>query len=268
MTAPNGRLQARVIRTDGLPAELVEQMWRLFAQSYDDVTREQFDRDLAEKHSVIVGFDAGDHSFQGFSTLEIYEHCHESKKVGVLFSGDTMLRPAYWGQTAMHVAFARTAVLRHLRHPLTPLYWFLTSMGYRTYLVMARNFPRRYWPRHDAITPPWIEGLIAALARRRYGEAWDDDAKVIRFAKPQGSLAAHVAPITSEVRALPEVDFLVRRNPGYRDGAELACVAQVTVPDLARVALKMARRIFGCRGRRKQPAVDGSAAPSAGQAEP
>lgn len=249
MTFPSGKLTARVVRIDRLTPGLIEQMWQLFAQSYDGVTREQFERDLGDKDAVIVGFDGGDHSFQGFSTFEIYEHRHESRKIGVLFSGDTMLRPAYWRQTAMHAAFARTAVLWRLRHPFTPLYWFLTSMGYRTYLVMARNFPRRYWPRHDAATPPWIEGLIAALARRRYGAAWDEQARVIRFARSQGALAAHVAPITPEVLALPEVDYLVRRNPEYRQGVELACVAQVAVADLARIALKMARRLIARRWR-------------------
>jgi hypothetical protein len=267
VSKPSGRLKARVLRADALSATLIDEMWRLFAGSYDHVTREQFERDLAEKDSVIVGFDAGDQSLQGFSTLAIYEHCHESKRVGVLFSGDTMLSPAYWGQSAMHVAFARTAVQWCLRHPFTPLYWFLTSMGYRTYLVMARNFPQRYWPRYDAVTPPWIEGLIAALATRRYGAAWDAESRVIRFARAQGSLAAHVAPITPEVRTIPEVDFLVRCNPDYRDGVELACVAQVTLADLARVALKMGRRGLARRVPGRRRAADDPATPATGRTD-
>jgi hypothetical protein len=242
MKTPSGKLRARVIKVEHLSVRLIAQMWHLFAQSYDDVTRGQFERDLAAKDAVFVGFDTGDDSFQGFSSFEIYEHRQGSKKITVLFSGDTMLRPAYWGQTAMQSAFARTALRQLLRHPYTPLYWFLTSMGYRTYLVMARNFPRRYWPRHDAPTPPWIEGLIASLARRRYGAAWDEEKRVIRFARSQGALAPHVAPITAEVRALPEVDFLVTKNPDYQQGIELACVARITLLDLVRAALKMTRK--------------------------
>ncbi len=242
MKTPSGRLRARVIRVDDLSADLINQMWQLFAKSYDDVTRDQFDQDLAAKDAVFVAFDTGDDSFQGFSTFEIYVHYHESRKVAVLFSGDTMLRPAYWGQTAIQLAFARTAVLWLLRHPFTPLYWFLTSMGYRTYLVMARNFCRRYWPRHDAPTPAGIKSLIASLARRRYGFAWDDQKGVIRFARSQGSLAPHVAPITPELRVLPEIDFLVKANPDYQQGVELACVARIALRDLVRLALKMAEK--------------------------
>lgn len=257
MRTPSGRLSARVVPVAALSARLIDQMWVLFSQSYDDVTREQFDRDLAEKHAVIVGHDSGDGSFQGFSTFQLYRHVHGSKTVAVLFSGDTMLRPAYWGQTAMQSAFAG-AVLRHLvRHPFTPLYWFLTSMGYRTYLVMARNFPARYWPRHDAPTPAGIAGLIASLARRRYGDAWDGEKGVIRFARPQGALAAHVAPITTELRKLPEVDFLIARNPDYQQGVELACVAHITPLDLARAALKMLRKAL--RRRRNTQPIEGVA---------
>jgi hypothetical protein len=65
---------------------------------------------------------------------------------------------------------------------------------------------------------------------------------VIRFARPQGSLAAHVAPITAEVRSIPEVDFLVRRNPEYQKGVELACVARITLRDLGAAGLKMFRK--------------------------
>jgi hypothetical protein len=243
MRAPSGRLLARVISVGDLSPGLVDEMWRLFAQSYDGVTREQFERDLSAKDAVIVGFDRGDRSFQGFSSFERYEHRVASRKVAVLFSGDTMVRPAYWGQTAMQAAFAGIALRQLLRHPFTPLYWFLTSMGYRTYLVMARNFPRRYWPRHDAPTPVWTERLIGSLARRRYGDAWDAERGVIRFDRPQGALASHVAPITATLRnANPEVDFLVRRNPDYRQGVELACVARITLCDLLAAGLKMLRK--------------------------
>jgi hypothetical protein len=243
MRTQSGKLEARIVPVQELSPALIDEMWQLFVQSYDHVTRGQFERDLSAKHAVIVGFDRGDGSFQGFSTFEVYEHSHASRKVAVLFSGDTMVRPAYWGQTAMQAAFARVALGQLVRHPLTPLYWFLTSMGYRTYLVMARNFPRRYWPRHDAQTPPWIEGLIGSLARRRYGDAWDGEQGLIRFARSQGALAAHVAPITEALCAAnPEVDFLVRRNPDYQQGVELACVARITLTDLLATALKMVRK--------------------------
>lgn len=256
MKTASGRLCTRVVPIDELSSRLVGQMWQLFAQSYDGVTREQFDRDLVEKDAAFIAVDRGDGSFQGFSTFQLYRHAHAGRSVAVLFSGDTMLRPAYWGQTALQSAFARVALCQLLRHPFTPLYWFLTSMGYRTYLVMARNFPRRYWPRHNAATPRWIEGLIGSLAARRYGAAWDAAKRVIRFPVSQGSLAAHVAPITPEVLALPEVEFLVKCNPDYTVGVELPCVARITLLGLLRIALKMVRkRVIAWLGLNRTPGL-------------
>ena len=242
MNRRSGKLAARIIKVGHLTGEQIDQMWRLFAQGYDGVNRDQFAHDLAAKQAVFYGLDSGDGSFQGFSTFELYEHICNGNRVKVIFCGDTMVQPDYWGQTAMHSAFARVVALERLRQPFAPLYWFLTAMGYRTYMIMARNFPQRYWPRYDVPTPPWIQALIGSLAFERYGAAWDELGGVIRFAKPQGALAGHVAPITAEIRSIPEVDFLVRKNPEYAQGVELACVAEITIRDLLRFAGKTFRK--------------------------
>ena len=242
MTTPSGRLKVHTVEVEKLPSAIADRMWDLFAESYDNVSRAKFDLDLAEKSGVFVGLDSGDNSFQGFSTYSIYEHVVESRRVWVLFSGDTMIRPEYWGQSALHMAFARTAVKWRLSHPFTPLFWFLTAMGYRTYLIMARNFPQRYWPRYSAPTPNWITQVTTSLASLRFGDMWDESRQVIHGERDQCSLATHVAPVTDEVKALPEVDFLINRNPGYAQGDELACVAEITLRDLLQVAIKMLRK--------------------------
>ena len=168
MSAASGKLRVKTIDVKNLEPDLIEQMWRLYAQSCNGDAREQFDKDLAVKSGVFIGLDSGDNSFQGFSTYHIYEHKLNSKSIWVIFSGDTMIQPEYWGQTALHLAFARTLLHWRILHPLRPFYWFLTVMGYRTYLVMARNFPNRYWPRHDTPTPPFIEELISSLSRSMF----------------------------------------------------------------------------------------------------
>jgi hypothetical protein len=248
MSAASGKLRVRVIDVKRLNPDLIEKMWRLYTQSYDGATREQFDSDLSVKSGVFVGIDSGDNSFQGFSTYQIYEHNFDSKSIWIIFSGDTMIQPEYWGQTALHLAFARTLLRWRLLHPLRPCYWFMTVMGYRTYLVMARNFPNRYWPRYDTPTPPFIEQLISSLSRDMFGDAWDEQHGLILADASQGSLAEHIAPITSDIQAIPEVNFLVNRNPTYQRGDELACVAEVTLSDLlrgtSRLIQKRVRRYY------------------------
>ena len=252
MSAPSGKLRVKTIDVKRLSPELIEKMWRLYTQSYNGTTREQFDSDLSVKSGVFVGIDSGDNSFQGFSTYQVYEHSFDSKSIWVIFSGDTMIQPEYWGQTGLHLAFARTLLRWRLRHPRRPFYWFLTVMGYRTYLVMARNFPNRYWPRYDTPTPPVIDELIASLSRNMYGDAWDEQHGLIKAEASQCSLAEHIAPITADIQAVPEVKFLVDRNPAYQSGDELACVAEVTLSDLLRGTFRLfQKRVHRYYGRRK-----------------
>jgi hypothetical protein len=48
----------------------------------------------------------------------------------------------------------------------------------------------------------------------------------------------------------PHVRFFVERNPGHADGEELACLAEIRLRDLARVAGRITgARIFGRRVR-------------------
>ena len=234
MSAASGKLRVKTLDVKHLKPGLIDKMWRLYSRSYNGTTREQFERDLADKCGVFVAVDSGDNSFQGFSTYKIYDHDFESKSISVIFSGDTIIQPEYWGQTGLHLAFARTLLWWRLRHPLRPFYWFLSVMGYRTYLVMARNFPNRYWPRYDTPTPSHIEQLISSLSRNMFGVAWDEQHRLIRAEASQCSLAENIAPITADIRAIPEINFLVNQNPAYHKGDELACVAEVTLSDLLR----------------------------------
>ena len=76
-----------------------------------------------------------------------------------------------WGQPALHNAFFRYSVRSKRRHPLRPVYWYLITKGYKTYLLLSRNFPV-YWPRHDRPTPAWETELLDRLGRERFGDRW------------------------------------------------------------------------------------------------
>ena len=65
---PSRGLQARVRRVASLTKPELDAMWTLFQSAYAGATRDAFERDLAEKHHVIVLKDAQS-GLQGFSTL-------------------------------------------------------------------------------------------------------------------------------------------------------------------------------------------------------
>lgn len=216
---PGRGLRARVRRVASLRAGEVEAMWRLFAASYDGARRADFDRDLAEKEHVIVLKDAA-RTLQGFSTLLALE---EPGQWCAVFSGDTIVAPGFWGQTALQRAFIWYLMAQRLKRGL-PVYWFLITKGYRTYLLMTRYFPT-HWPRHDAATPAFEEGLLDTLCRRKFGAAWDPAAGLLRFQGEVVRLSEALADVPPRLREDPDVAFFLEKNPRWRDGDELCCLA-------------------------------------------
>jgi hypothetical protein len=235
-------------------------MWRLYDNHYDNVDRATFDHDLAEKQEVFLAHDMSSGEVVGFSTAVIYRHPYRGRTVGVYFSGDTVIHPRYWGQRVLHNTVMRSLVAWKLRHPGTPLYWYLICSGYRTYLTMVRNFPN-HWPHHLRDTPDWEAGLLDSIGRQRYPNAWDRERGVISLGPVQPVVKQRVAPLTSDVIELPEVKFFVQANPGHATGDELAMIGRLDLAAVGTVARKVLRR----RSRGTPPRPVGAVRPYASE---
>lgn len=247
MRAPSAtrslHLTAAAVRRDALDPATIEAMWTLFEATYTSVTRAGFDRDLAEKDSVILCRDTGDGSVQGFSTLKVMERTIAGQPVVALFSGDTVVSQDYWGQHAIKWRFFIEAVKVKLRHPRAHVYWFLISKGYRTYLMMSRNFPH-YWPRHDAPTPAFEARVMDELATERFGPSWHRDQGVLEFVPCPGRLREDVAPVRPEDLRHPDIRFFHERNPRHAEGVELCCLAPIDLALATSYPAKVARRLL------------------------
>lgn len=223
-----GKLAVTAVPVSALKRDLIEQMWELYRGHYDHVRRDTFEADLHEKDRVFLGRDDGSGELVGFSTAIIYSHDWGGRKIGACFSGDTIIRPEYWGQRALHRAFALWMLGWKLRHPRTRLYWFLICHGYRTYLSMVRYFPD-HWPHFERGLPAAERRLIDSLGLERFGTDWHPERGVVRVGRHQPVLRATVAPFTGPVLDLPEIRFFIAANPGYADGDELAMIGQVNL---------------------------------------
>lgn len=239
--AASGRLVAETVSVRRLPEETRDAMWGLFSRYYDGTGRSTFERDLGQKDHVILLRDDGDRSLRGFSTVQTYHRRHEGRDVVAVFSGDTVIEPAYWGQTALQIAFYRYLMRAKLRALSVPVYWFLISKGYRTYLLLSRNFPT-YWPRPEAETPPWERSLLDFLATDKFGEAYRPERGVLEFAASPGHLRPEVAPIAPELLGEADVRFFAERNPGHARGDELCCLGRVDLELAVGFFYKQVRR--------------------------
>jgi hypothetical protein len=231
------RLMA-VVRARGEVGETeVSAMYTLFAQYYDAATPAAFRADLAEK-SFVIELREGK-TLRGFSTLVLVEFEYGGVARRAIFSGDTIIDHRYWGEQTLAVAFCRFAGMVHATAPSTPLYWLLISKGYRTFRYLA-VFARHYYPNPLASTPAEEQECLDQLARERFGDAYAPERGVLHYQQSRGHLRQEWAGVRDGVSTRPDVKFFLERNPGYRLGDELVCIARLHPDNLK----SFARRAF------------------------
>lgn len=220
-----------------------EKMWELYSNYYDGATWQSFNFDLDEKTHVIIAKDSGDQSLQGFSTIKRFKHTVDGVETIIIYSGDTIIHPDYWGQKALHLAFFVFVMKTRFANPLNRVFWFLLCNGYRTYLIFAKNIPN-YWPRYNQETPAWEKNLIDSLATKRFGNTYNPEKGIVAFTNSLGLLKSNVAPIGAKELKDPAVKFLVEKNPGYIKGDELCCLGEITFSFMFQYPFKLIKKFI------------------------
>ncbi len=221
------KLVAKTIKIGSLKSTQIDEMFKLFEIFYDNVSFARFKSDLLAKTKVIILLDT-EKRIQGFSTFYDFDFPYQNKNARVLFSGDTIIAPDYWGTSALTMEFLKNMILLKLKYPLRPVWWFLISKGYKTYLLLANNF-LEYYPRYDHTTPKSQEELIASLSEKFYPGKFNHASGVIEFEMDEHEhLKESIAPITNELMLkYPKIKFFNSKNPGWKKGDELACIGKV-----------------------------------------
>jgi|YNPNPStandDraft_1061719.scaffolds.fasta_scaffold09214_6 hypothetical protein len=199
-------------------------MYDIMVRHYAGVDREVFLRDMSEKDGVILLL-SEDGAIQGFSTYLFMRTAYQGDPIAALFSGDTIIEKDSWGSPALFRAFGKLLYEFMTENRGAKTYWFLITKGFRTYLLLPLFF-RRFYPRHDAETPPYEKGLIEHLANLKYNGFFDSDRGIITAASYY--LKDDLAEIPAARLKDPHVAFFLRRNPGYVRGEELACVCEIS----------------------------------------
>ncbi len=198
-------------------------MMSLYFAHYDGSSEAQFLSDLQDKTEVLIV--RCDDRLIGFTTVELYQRQWQTDTVRILYSGDTVVDRAHWGQQAL--AFAWVKRLGQLMHetPEISFYWFAIFKGHRTFKFLP-TFARSFYP-HWAIDRSDLKPLLDFLAREKFGEAYNVDSGVIEFADSKGHLKPDIAVPTPEERNKEAVSFFLERNPRYTRGHELACICEI-----------------------------------------
>ncbi len=245
------RLNAETVRVSQLSDSDRERMYQILDRYYAFVSWEIFLKDLSEKSEVILLKSEHDQKIQGFSTLKFFETEVEGRLVKAVFSGDTIVEQEFWGQTALQKAFVSRLFQEKLKSPHRPLYWYLISKGYKTYLLMANNF-QRYYPSSDGSQA--LQAHADAFSRHLFGSAYDARMGLLQFGAHAPRLKGEVAPIPSDLlESHPKIAYFAQKNPTWQQGTELACVAELNLPMVMGFTVKTLRKTFGLRTQIKTP---------------
>lgn len=229
------QLSSEVRRVTSLSEAEVRGLFTLFSACYEAVSLEPFTADLFAKDDVLLLRDTAG-VVQGFSTQVTHRFEIDGRIIRVLFSGDTIIAPQWWGTQELVRAWCQYAGQVKARHAEDSLYWLLLSKGHRTYLYLPLFF-RHYHPQSESEdgTLRQIKDVVAA---RMFGADYNTASGRLEFASSKGHLRRDLADVPAARDRREHVAFFLERNPRYVEGHELVCLAEISPENMRGAALK------------------------------
>jgi hypothetical protein len=232
------RLLSETVPVEELGTAETNAMYSLLAENYENVNRQSFEADLFEKDCAILLRDVQDLGLRGFSTQKVMNFQVDGQPMRAVFSGDTIIARSHWGEQELGRAWSQFVAELYAEEPGIPLYWFLISKGYRTYLYLPLFF-HHFFPRHDRVTPAREQNILDTLAESRYPEYYSRESGLVVFPESRGNLNHELAEISAHRLRNPHVRFFLSRNPGFASGHELACLAKISAENMRSYAYRM-----------------------------
>ncbi|MBS9781484.1 MAG: hypothetical protein KGV56_03225 [Gammaproteobacteria bacterium] len=228
------KLTTKVIQASHIEPPLIDEMYRLYANYYDETNQPLFNRDLSQKDYVLLLFDKQE-NLRGFTTLEILTTTFSAQPVKVIFSGDTIIHHHFWGEQTLPLAWCHLAGQIKALSPQLPLFWFLIVKGHRTYRYL-NIFSKTYYPHRKQPTPPEIKTFMDSLAKQKFGKDYCTDTGTVRYTQSHGHLKPEWANET--IKKSPEANFFYEKNPNADKGHELVCLTELSEKNLRSFALR------------------------------
>jgi len=216
------RLHGSILPIEQVCREDRDTMYALMAACYANIRRTAFEADLDAKHWLVQLRSRATGELVGFSTQVLLQVDVLSTTVDALYSGDTVVDRCHWGDPALAHVWGNFALDLINRNTSRPLYWFLTSKGFRTYRFLPLFFCE-FYPRADMPTPSWDRAVLDALGVRVASTRFDRASQIIRADGAKDFLKAEIGAPQSRMTKDRHVRFFVESNPGHARGDELCC---------------------------------------------
>ena len=243
-TNNNKSLYARYYPLNKIGVMEIRQMYAVFQRYYQNTDVETFIKDLSRKSGVILVRTKKEKRLVGFSTLVSMDVNEPGLKGKGIFSGDTIIEKEYWGSRALQLCFFRYVLAQKLMSPHRPVFWFLISKGYKTFLLMANNF-KHYYPNPEG-RDSHLQGVVQTYCEQLFPGHYDQAREILDFGENAQCLRGDVAAISEELRLTHEkIRFFEIRNPTWTKGTELPCVGIIDYASAFGFVSKAVRSLFG-----------------------
>ncbi|MDH5656651.1 MAG: hypothetical protein OEZ34_12130 [Spirochaetia bacterium] len=213
------------------------EMFCLMERYYYNVDRQNFERDLSGKNSVIFLLDAFGR-LAGFTTQALLNFEIQGRPVCVVFSGDTIVEKKFWNNTmALSIAWGRMMLGILDENPDRLLYWLLTSKGFRTYRFLPVFF-KKYYPSPEQGFPDFEKEITLQAADKLFSQGFDPSKMILHASENSQKLKDGIGKISEGRIKDKSIAFFAEKNPGHADGDELLCLAPFSRENLKDFILK------------------------------
>lgn len=225
------RLSARFYAIKHVSVPQLLEMHALFVQYYNNADFETFATDMGNKTGVFILEDKSTKCIAGFSTWTEVDVARNGENALGIFSGDTVVDKAYWGNKELHKSFAKKLFATKLKNPSRPVFWLLISKGYKTYLLLTNNF-QNFYPDHQSHNAK-LESIVDEYCTQLYPTAYCQKSRLLDFGDEYQNLKEGVAGITVEMKDQnSNIRHFEKLNPTWDKGTELPCAGEVTISAL------------------------------------
>ena len=228
MSDENTTLTAKFYKIEKVTLSQLLEMHALFIQYYHNADLQTFVQDMAKKTGIFILENKKTKEIAGFSTWNEIDIVYKKKRSLGVFSGDTVVDKRYWGDKALQKAFVKRLFKLRMTRLDKDIYWLLISKGYKTYLLLANNFPK-YYPHYKRDSSK-LRSVVDHYCNEFYPQEYQHSKRLLDFGGEYQYLKGGVAEITDEMKLNnPKIKFFEDKNPSWREGTELPCVGEVSL---------------------------------------
>ena len=117
-------------------------------------------------------------------------------------------------------------------------YWFLISKGIKTYMYLPTYF-KDFCPKVDYIESELEKRIKDIYAEKIYGNRYNRKTGIVKNDGTNDFLRENIVVLSEKQLKNKNIQFFLERNPDYKKGDELVCLAEISIENLTNLGKRV-----------------------------